>query len=106
MSGSALTKNGEQNEADLELDIEEMRVQLGIVALEEEIAALREILSEWLTYFNAIDMTVQELTGERTVTERLAMNVRPGGNIDLTRHRPAIPANLVKKAPSQVAKKK
>lgn len=96
-------QNGENN-AEIQIDIDDLREQLGINALEAENQALRELLSEWLSYMNLIDITVQELTGEPTVTERIKYNIPRGGRVQIQKHRPPIPANLAREKPQLVPK--
>jgi hypothetical protein len=84
----------DENQVEFELDFDELREELGINALEAENEALRELISEMLTYMNFVDLTVQELTGEPTVTERIAYNIPKGGRMQVQRERPPIPSNL------------
>lgn len=84
----------EENQVEFEFDLDELREQLKINELEKEVQTLRELLSEVLTYMNYIDLTVQELTGEPTVTERIAYNIPKGGRMQIQRQRPPIPSNL------------
>lgn len=101
MSSKTSTKNGEgkENERVLELDADDLRERLGIVAIESELESFRQLLGQVLDYMNAIDLTLQELDGEPIVTETQRYNIRKGGRIDLTKIRPAVPANLVAKQP-------
>lgn len=97
MPSSTLTKNGEEaEEVELEFPIDELRVALGVTELEAENAALRELLSELLTYVGYVDLSLQELQGEATVTERLKYNVNRGGRLQFQRERPPAPGNLTK----------
>ena len=101
MSTETMTRNGQKEqaqatEAEFELDIEGLREALGINALEEENKALRELLSELLTYTNYVDLSLQELLGEPTVTETLQYNVARGGRVQVQRQRPPAPANLTR----------
>lgn len=89
-----MAENDNQEETVFELDISELREQLGIVALEKENQELRELLAETVTYMNLIDLTVQEFAGEPTVTERIAYNIPKGGRMEAQRQRPPIPSNL------------
>jgi len=89
-----MANKDEQEETVFELDISELREQLGIVALEKENEELRKLLAETVTYMNLIDLTVQEFAGEPTVTERIAYNIPKGGRMEAQRQRPPIPSNL------------
>lgn len=89
-------------EVNLDIDIEDLRERLGVIALEQENALLRQILSEWLGYLNIIDLAVQELLGEPIVTEKMQYNIRRGGKVDILRSRPPIPTNLLQAAPAKV----
>lgn len=99
-------KQDEENDAEIQIDIDELREQLGINELEAENQALRELLSEWLSYVNLIDITLQELLGEPGVTERIQYNIPRGGRLEVQRHRPPIPANLAREKPQLVSKPK
>ncbi len=99
-------KQNDENPVELQFDIDDLREQLGINELEAENQALRELLSEWLSYMNLIDITVQELIGEPTVTERIQYNIPKGGRLEVQRHRPPIPANLAREKPQMVSKQK
>ena len=105
MSSSQSTKNGqdEVQEVDLNIDIDDLRERLGVVALEQENVLLRQILNEWLAYVNIMDLALQELLGEPVVTEKMQYNVRRGGKVEIVRNRPPIPANLLQAAPERVA---
>jgi hypothetical protein len=104
MSSSTLNKNGqdEVQEVNLDIDIDDLRERLGVVALEQENALLRQTLNEYLAYVNVIDLAVQELLGEPIVTEKMQYNIRRGGKIEISRSRPPIPANLLQAAPERV----
>ncbi|MHA2231805.1 MAG: hypothetical protein ACXAB4_04880 [Candidatus Hodarchaeales archaeon] len=104
----AKKSNNEQpvNGAQLEIDAGELREQLGIEALEEEIAVLRDIIGQWLTYINVLDKRVQELAGEGTISETLRFNVNPGGKVQTDRVKPALPSNLLENAPKMVPTKR
>lgn len=94
----------DDNNYEFELDIDELRKQLGIDKILEENKALREMLSEWLSYVNLLDISVQELLGEPSVTERIQYNIPKGGRLEVQRHRPPIPANLAKEQPQLIQK--
>ena len=85
------------------IDIEDLRERLGVVALEQENAVLRQLLNDYLAYTNMIDLAVQELLGEPIVTEKMQYNIRRGGKVDILRSRPPIPANLLQAAPEKIA---
>jgi len=97
-----MTKNGQaekETEVNLEVDIDELRVMLGINALENQIASLQETFAQWLTYVNMVDMRIQELSGEKVVTQTHRFTFGPDGNLELRRSKPVLPENLVKRAP-------
>lgn len=91
-------KNG-QEDIGLEIDVDVLREQLGIVALEEENRHLRELLGQILTYINQVDLAVQELNGDAVVTETHRYNVSRGGKVNLNISRPSIPSNLADQGP-------
>lgn len=98
---------------EIPLDVEEMRVELGIVEIEQKLeelqigfARLQKSLGEWLVYFNMMDRRVQELSGEKVITEKLSYNARADGHIQLLRHRPPVPNNLLEGAPGPVKRTK
>lgn len=92
-----------ENNYEFELNIEELRDELGITALENELAELRKLLAEWLSYVNLVDISVQELIGEPDITETLNYNIPKGGRLKVQRQRPPIPANLARERPQMVA---
>ena len=94
----------EENQVEFEFDLNELIERLGIPEMESELQALRELLAEWLSYMNLVDLTVQELVGEPTVTERIAYNIPKGGRLEVQRHRPPIPSNLSAQTPALVQK--
>lgn len=95
---STSAKNGAEETAELEFDVDEMREALGVPALEARIEALEQLVGEQLTYMNYVDLSLQELQGEPVVTERLKYNVSRGGRLQFQRQRPPAPANLTNKA--------
>lgn len=95
--------NGD-SQVEFEFDIDELRERLGIPEMESELKAIREILGEWLSYMNLVDLTVQELVGEPTVTERITYNIPKGGRLEMQRQRPPIPSNLSAQQPALVQK--
>ena len=99
-------KTKEQNDYEFELDINDLREQLGIDEILKEQRAIREMLSEWLSYVNLLDISVQELLGEPSVTERIQYNIPKGGRLEVQRHRPPIPANLAREKPQMIPKPK
>lgn len=104
------SKNNDPAKAnEIPLDIEEMRVELGIVEIERQleeiqnsVSRLQNSLGEWLVYFNMMDRRVQELSGEKVITEKLSYNAQSDGHIQLLRHRPPVPNNLLEGAPGPV----
>ncbi len=105
MNSSTSSKDGQEDvqELDLNIDIDDLRERLGVVALEQENVLLRQILDEWLAYVNIMDLALQELLGEPIVTEKMQYNIRRGGKVEIVRNRPPFPANLVEAAPERVA---
>ncbi len=98
---------------EINIDIEDLRVELGIVEIERRLdeielhtTRLQNSLGEWLVYINLLDRRVQELSGEKVVTEELTYNARADGHIQLLRHRPPIPKNLMEGAPGPVKRSK
>lgn len=98
MPAETVAKNGHEEEraAELEFDLEELREALGINAIEAENKALRQVISELLTYTNYVDLSLQELLGEPVVSEQLQYNVAHGGRVTAQRKRPPAPANLTR----------
>ena len=96
MASKQKTKNG-QEEKDVEFvfDIAELREQLGINELERKLDIQNELLGEWLLYVNMIDERLQRLDAEPVITAKHKMNVGPDVRMDLERHRPALPDNLL-----------
>jgi hypothetical protein len=96
MSGKTSTKNGQPvKEMEFEFDIEELREQLGIDALERELDTLREMFGEWLLYLNMMDERQQRLEGEPVLTAKHKLNKGPDGRFDIERSRPPLPDNLL-----------
>lgn len=93
----------EDNNVEFELNIDDLREELGINEILAEQEAMREMLSEWLSYINFLDISIQELLGEPSVTERLQYNIPKGGRLEVQRHRPPVPANLSREQPQLVA---
>jgi hypothetical protein len=87
---------------EFQLDIHELREQLGIDEIEQTIAGLQDVLGQWLTYVNLLDKRVQELSGEAIISENLRFNVNPGGKVQTQKRKPALPSNLLENAPQMV----
>lgn len=83
-----------ESEVEFEFNLTDLREQLGIDELVAENKYLRELLGEILTYLNMVDLTVQELVGEPSVTERIKYNIPKGGRLQVQRERPPVPSNL------------
>ena len=100
-SKSTKTKNSQPPESEVELnfDLDELREEMGVVALEERIAQFEQILTEMLTYFNVLDERVQQLQGDPVVTARHQMNIGDDGRIEVLRQRPSLPSNLINDGP-------
>lgn len=109
-----ISKNNDPAKAnEVPIDIEELRVELGIVEIERKleeiqisVSRLQNSLGEWLVYVNLMDRRVQELSGENVITEKIAYNARADGHIQLLRHRPPVPNNLLEGAPGPVKRTK
>ena len=84
----------------VEIDGNEMTEELGITQLEEEVNGLRSrvayleaVLTDVLTYINAVDLRVQQLNGEPVVSGELLMHMSNGG-LNVTFNRPEVPGAL------------
>lgn len=104
--------NGQVVLPDIELDVDDLRTQLGVDLLEARIAsleaenlALRQSFGEWLTYVNMVDGRVQQLEGQPIVTSKQKMTVGPDGRAELERSKPQLPGNVLAVAPTSPAPK-
>jgi hypothetical protein len=104
MNSQVSNNDNGDSPVEFEFDINDLREELGIPEIEAELASLRELLGEWLSYMNLVDLTVQELVGEPTVTESIAYNIPKGGRLEVQRQRPPIPSNLSEQSPALVQK--
>lgn len=106
MTTKVSTKNGQEvQETEFVFDVAEMRDQLGIDELEAKLDMLNELFGEWLLYVNMVDERVQRLDAEPVVTTKHKLSVGPDGRLELERHRPPLPDNLLArgKAPTSPA---
>ena len=96
MTSKQSVKNGQEvNETEFVFDVEEMREQLGINELEQKLDIMNELLGEWLLYVNMIDERQQRLEAEPVITVKHKLNVGSDGRMEIERHRPALPDNLL-----------
>jgi hypothetical protein len=82
-------------ETEFVFDIEEMREQLGIDALELKLDILTEQFTEWLLYVNMLDERQQRFEAEPILTAKHKPSTGPDGRIEIERHRPPLPDNLL-----------
>lgn len=96
MTSKQSVKNGQEvNETEFVFDVEEMREQLGINELEMKLDIMNELLGEWLLYINMVDERLQRLDAEPVITAKHKLNIGSDGRMELERHRPALPDNLL-----------
>ena len=93
-------RNGQPvQEAELELNIDDLRAELGLDAIEERMDQLEALFTEWLTYLNMVDERLQRLDAQPVVTTKTKMNIGSDGRVELERLKPELPANVMAQAP-------
>jgi len=86
-----------ENETEFVLDMNELREGLGIDALEQKLDTLTEQFTEWLLYVNMLDERQQRFEAEPILTAKHKPSTGPDGRIEIERHRPPLPDNLLAK---------
>lgn len=96
MASKKSAKDGQkENETEFVLDIEQLREELGINALEQKFDILNEQFGEWLLYVNMLDERQQRFEAEPILTAKHKSHTGPDGRIEIERHRPSLPDNLL-----------